>query len=397
MKYEDFLAKVNRWLKKSDIAGAVAECERLLQKLPESPFHKAVGRDWLKQQTKLATWFKKQYAAASKQFAVKALYVEMNRFEINTDSWYLDAFAFDDFGGTQDVEWLCNSKYTSDDEDQFVLTGMKDLQKTFAAVMTTESTAPEAENAAILLLTLRMLEVVQAAVVEARANGSIPEDVPLFAAAHEAEPIQCFYGATKPKKKAAPKVKFPVISADPPAPGWRGIYEPNTSSPDGNGYPFDCLNHVSYVNGGAGAYDSKAERVQAAIIDDACMASGSVLKTWAAPTELAVRQRKKGWTGDIYHAGCEGWAVNDRAKAILEPIFGKHAEFLPLKPTNADLLWVLHPLRKIKAPPNSCRLNYHGCRRIHLTSTWSPNFPFLSSAAKTKTEMYLRSFASLRT
>lgn len=203
VEYDDYVSKVTRWLKKDDIAGAIGDLEQRIQKLERSPLHKALGRNWLKQQSQLAKWLKKFYTAASKQFEVKALYVEMNRFDINTDRWYLDGFAFDEFGGDKDIEWLCNSKYTTEDSEQFKLTGMSDLQKIYASLAEEEdeeSPSFETEQAVVLLLTLRMLEVVQAAASEARANGWLPEDVPVVAAAHEADPTQCFYGAIKPKK-----------------------------------------------------------------------------------------------------------------------------------------------------------------------------------------------------
>lgn len=350
MEYDDYVSKLTRWLKKDDIAGAIGDLEQRIQKLEPSPFHKALGRSWLKQQNQLAKWLKKVFAAASKQFAVKALYVEMNRFDINTDRWYLDGFAFDEFGGDKEIEWLCDSKYTTEDSAQFKLTGMSDLQKAYESLTEDDSSCFETEQAVVLLLTLRMLEVVQAAASEARANGWLPEDVPVVAAAHEADPTQCFYGAIKPKKKREPKAKLPVISADPPAPGWVGIYEPTDNDPRGNSYPFTLLRHSSYESN-----DFDARWTAAKHLDGVLTTTTSAMKDWVPPTDFAIHTRKPGWDCDIMivATGHDAWAFTEAARDALAPVLGSHAEFLPFNSKNGPTLWLLHVLTIVEAATES--------------------------------------------
>ncbi len=354
VEYDDYVSQVTRWLKKDDIAGAIGDLEQRIQKLEPSPFHKALGRSWLKQQSQLAKWLKKLYAAASKQFVAKALYVEMNRFDINTDRWYLDGFAFDEFGGDKDIEWLCNSKYTTEDSEQFKLTGMSDLQKAYESLTEDESSFFEAEQAVVLLLTLRMLEVVQAAASEARANGWLPEDVPVVAAAHEADPTQCFYGAIKPKKKREPKAKLPVVSADPPAPGWLGIYEPTNDDPRGNSYPFALLRHISCTPTCL-LGDEEALEIIEEHLDTVLSNTSSAMKDWVPLTDFAIRSRRSGWDCDIMYlaAGDDAWAFTEAARDALAPVFGSHAEFLPIKPENGPTLWLLHVLTVVEAAPDA--------------------------------------------
>lgn len=354
MEYDDYVSKVTRWLKKDDIAGAIGDLEQRIQKLEPSPFHKALGRSWLKQQSQLAKWLKKVYAAASKQFEVKALYVEMNRFDINTDRWYLDGFAFDEFGGDKDIEWLCDSKYTTEDSAQFKLTGMSDLQKAYESLTEDESSCFEAEQAVALLLTLRMLELVQAAAGEARSKGWLPEDVPVVAAAHEADPTQCFYGAIKPKKKREPKAKLPVVSADPPAPGWVGVYRTTAAAPRGSTYWFSYVLHIS-ITPTVPLGDFEACRAVSSRLRKASMATTSLLKDWVPLTDLVIHQRKPGWDCDIMDApsGVDSWMFTEAARDAFAPLIGSHAEFLPIKLADGSTLWLLHVLTIVQALPEA--------------------------------------------
>jgi hypothetical protein len=46
----------------------------------------------------------------SKKFEIKAIYLELNDFSINTDKWYFDLFAYDNYGGHEDYDWLSDWK-----------------------------------------------------------------------------------------------------------------------------------------------------------------------------------------------------------------------------------------------------------------------------------------------
>ncbi len=71
----------------------------------------------------------------TKKNKVEALYCEMNEFDINTDNWYIDSFAFANDGGIDlhDMEWLCDFDTDSQKETEsiFKIDGYEKLQDAF--------------------------------------------------------------------------------------------------------------------------------------------------------------------------------------------------------------------------------------------------------------------------
>lgn len=64
---------------------------------------------------------------------MEPLYCEMNGFTINPDLWFLDAFAYEKFGGTDDFDWLAN--WGTSTQESFVLNEMEDLQAIYEDYM----------------------------------------------------------------------------------------------------------------------------------------------------------------------------------------------------------------------------------------------------------------------
>ena len=79
------------------------------------------------------TWIDNFYQVISKKFEIKAFYFEMNEFDINTDTWYIDGFSYGKDGGLDldDMDWL--SDFTRDRmaSTKFILTGFEKLQNAF--------------------------------------------------------------------------------------------------------------------------------------------------------------------------------------------------------------------------------------------------------------------------
>ncbi len=163
---------------------AIEKCELFIASLKPTEYHAVLRRDWQEQTSEAAAWLFDFYRAALADIDVQALYCEMNRFDINTDLWYLDAFAYDFVGEADDLGWLVGWKTSTSEENRFVLEGMEDLQALFerdyAGEPPTETL--DASSTAILLLTLRMQQLVCAAALEARRLG-VPEDTPVLATA----------------------------------------------------------------------------------------------------------------------------------------------------------------------------------------------------------------------
>ncbi|MFB9861911.1 hypothetical protein [Rufibacter immobilis] len=57
----------------------------------------------------------------------------MNEFDINTNTWYIDGFAFSEDGGLnlEDMDWLCDVSQETMTTEEYVITGFESLQEAF--------------------------------------------------------------------------------------------------------------------------------------------------------------------------------------------------------------------------------------------------------------------------
>jgi hypothetical protein len=161
----------------------------------ETPFHAVVGRDFSSQVDDAADWLEGVYEAGAEDFEVTAIYVEINRFDINPDRWYLDGFTFnlpvgELFG---DLEYNLG-EYENVHDQEFVLTGMEDLQTAFeetnekdifASEVPEEQKLMEAMAVAFDLITLRAIEMLAAAHRQAAGRGHPVGRIRVFANVHD--------------------------------------------------------------------------------------------------------------------------------------------------------------------------------------------------------------------
>ena len=213
--YRRLQKAAEKHVRRADLTLAIAYCERTLAELPKTEYHRARGRSWFLQTDDAAKWLAAFYRQASKTMRVKSLYCEMTRFEINTDVWDAEAFAYDLFGDPEEPDWLVGWKKSTN--KPLVLGGMKDLQRSYARDQAREGGPPPksvaAAEAVSMLVTLRFMELIQAAAVQARASGKLPEDVPVLSAVHDSDLVLVCYGKVQPtptspepqRKKAKPR------------------------------------------------------------------------------------------------------------------------------------------------------------------------------------------------
>ncbi|MBA2612734.1 MAG: hypothetical protein H0U95_12225 [Bacteroidetes bacterium] len=80
----------------------------------------------------LKNWLDKFYKRVSDNITVKSMYCEMNGFTINPDLWFADLFAYDNYQGLTDIDWLADwKKENATIQDSFIITGLEDLQKEY--------------------------------------------------------------------------------------------------------------------------------------------------------------------------------------------------------------------------------------------------------------------------
>src|SRR5262245_50885156 len=91
-------------------AGNLPQCERTvaarLAALPRSPFHIVLDLSITSDPKEIAAGFDEFFQQMSESFTIGAAYTEMNGFDINTDLWFCQPFAYERYGGREDYDWL---------------------------------------------------------------------------------------------------------------------------------------------------------------------------------------------------------------------------------------------------------------------------------------------------
>src|SRR5262245_24877178 len=168
------------------VDNCIASLEESLGALRESPYHEALGQDFLHQVDAAAHYIIEFHRHASAKIKVAALYFEMNDFAINTDRWYCEGFAYKIAGDVIEIEWLahwdCHSK------KQLMLTGMESLQSIFGELYCDENQPLSVQLAADLaehLVTARFMQLIAAAYELAKGELKSVTEVPILATAHD--------------------------------------------------------------------------------------------------------------------------------------------------------------------------------------------------------------------
>lgn len=124
---------------------AIATAESELRKIPETGFHKILGRNILQLNSELADYIasfeqltsnalKKKHGLVKSIFRTHhaqrpaALYCEMNGFTINYDRWFIELFSFEQFS-LDDWDWL--SDFYDSSPNDLTITGFEDIQSVF--------------------------------------------------------------------------------------------------------------------------------------------------------------------------------------------------------------------------------------------------------------------------
>ena len=122
----------------------------------------------------------------------KAVYLQMNGFDINPDRWYFDLFLYERFDSdVEPADWL--GRYTSKMYPEVALRGMKRIQSAFAwyhqaqIYYVNPDFKPTYEAVQNLVMT-KFVTLVR----EALHSGQLPRPVPVFAGAHGFEVLARF-------------------------------------------------------------------------------------------------------------------------------------------------------------------------------------------------------------
>jgi len=181
--------KLSELLKVDKLTEAITLTEDKLRQETKTDFNKILGKDLLQLSDSLADYLDSFYKSVKGRMKIQALYCEMNGFTINPDLWFLDSFAYDKFGGTDDFDWLADWEPENSTQDSFVIKGYEDLQGTYEKFMKDEKWKDQKETSASdiceLLIVLRLQELLKEAVKIARDRGMEWVNVPVFVTAHD--------------------------------------------------------------------------------------------------------------------------------------------------------------------------------------------------------------------
>jgi hypothetical protein len=139
--------------------GAITDC---LLKLKSSPFHIAAQLSISNSPASVARHFDRFFDTEAKSFSIGAAYTEMNGFDINPDAWYADLFAYQEYGGVGDFDWLAS--WDSDDTVPSVeITGLEKLQEVYASEAFEGSEFRDASSVASLLVVVKFQDLIRRA------------------------------------------------------------------------------------------------------------------------------------------------------------------------------------------------------------------------------------------
>lgn len=125
------MEKLTPQLRAGDLAGCEKVACEALRALSKSPFQIAADLNITNDPNEAARHFDDFYRVESERLVVRAIYTEMNGFDINPDRWYCDLFAYTADGLIDDFDWL--SDWQSEPFKEYTITGLEKLQAVYAS------------------------------------------------------------------------------------------------------------------------------------------------------------------------------------------------------------------------------------------------------------------------
>lgn len=184
----DFAEKINPYLEKLDFQKAISIGEAELQKIAKTDFHSIIGKGLTQHADSLADWVDNFCKAAKNKLDIKSIYFEMNEFDINTDTWYIDSFAYNHDGGLDpdDMDWLSDFDIYSQTETEtdFQIRGFEQLQTAFETVEPDTDELQEARDWCEQLIIARFMELMRAAHLIANQKGYSWAIIPIYFTEH---------------------------------------------------------------------------------------------------------------------------------------------------------------------------------------------------------------------
>lgn len=179
--------QINEMILADRLDEAIELAEIELSKQPLTEFHRIIDCSFLALKNALINFIDNFHTQAKQKIEVKAIYVEMNGFTINTDVWYLEPFAFKQCGDLSDLDWLAD--YDFYDGNVLTLGGLEKLQAAFQEYQDKESWKDEGlkhtSDLCEFLIILRLQQLFREAKITAREKNMSWANIPIFVTAHD--------------------------------------------------------------------------------------------------------------------------------------------------------------------------------------------------------------------
>ncbi|MES2773618.1 MAG: hypothetical protein V4722_05515 [Bacteroidota bacterium] len=177
----EFAEQINPSLTNLDFGKAISIAENSLRKIPQTEFHSIIGKSLLHQTDSLVSWIEHFHKTLSLECEIKALYFEMNEFDINTDVWYIDGFGFEKDGGLDsDMEWLCDVYGDKMTGQEFVLSGYEQQQNAFESIELDSDHLQDSRDWCEQLIIARFMELMFCAHSDSKKKGLGWATIPLY-------------------------------------------------------------------------------------------------------------------------------------------------------------------------------------------------------------------------
>lgn len=182
---------VDRQFRTSDFAGARKMLEQRLAEENVDRFAGLLRFGFTNRPKSILSSLNDFIDACGNEFDIKAVYLEMNGFDINPNRWYFDFFGYTVYeADPDDAEWLCD--WQSSEWPQITLTGLESVQSDFewyhSNEMWKDPKIQRAYEPAMLLVMCKYVILIQSALAAGRRSKSIP----VLATAHDFDTIGRF-------------------------------------------------------------------------------------------------------------------------------------------------------------------------------------------------------------
>jgi len=188
----DLWQSTHEHFRRGDVRAAVLELEQYLAGTDAQSFSSLIGARFTNNKGEVLAILNQFLEQANSEFDVKAIYVEMNGFDINYHRWYFDLFAYSSYDNDfDDNDWLCDWQPSPSDEVE--LEGMSLAQSAFAWYHTKRIWKSQRDfkptYEAAMLLTMATFCLFMEEVVS---SGALIKNIPVLVTAHGFDSVARF-------------------------------------------------------------------------------------------------------------------------------------------------------------------------------------------------------------